>query len=46
MRKKELRVYKGKGNRHNRFKRDTKRLEEIEKNGKPAGYLGLRWEKE
>lgn len=39
---KSQRAYRGNGNRHNRFKRDTKRLSEIEKNGKPAGWQGLR----
>lgn len=43
MRPKSMRHYRGMGNRHNRFKRDTKRLSEIEKNGKPAGWRGFRW---
>ena len=43
MKPKHSRTYKGKGNRHNRFKRDTKTLSRNEK-GAPAGFIKLRWQ--
>lgn len=44
MRPRSQRQYRGMGNRHNRFKRDTKRLALYEKN-KPAGFIGFKWQK-
>jgi hypothetical protein len=43
---KSQKQFRGNGNKHNRFKRDSKRLGEIEKKGKPAGWQGLRWQGE
>lgn len=46
MRPKANRQYKGKGNRHNRFKRDTKKLAFYanKKDSTPAGFIGFRWQ--